>query len=465
MLGVIGAGPIGAIVALRALENGEDVILFDIGADENRGVNSDLDANESKKFAVKTHNGLGFPYDFNQYLRITSTNFHRKWFTSKSKGGFSVVWGGTWGRFVSLKDQTWQSAYSFVETKVMTGEYKSLLSADFYCECFVKMKESISRHSNFLNSNEIVTKLSPILSASSTKEISGFVTWDANILLRECMKFEGFHYKDSQFITTIESTQSIIRISNKEITQDLDQLILAAGPIGNSAILLRNGITPRSFVMSDTQMIYVPFLYRINKGVGFHQYPYSQISIDLGYGNAGRMSHIQLYGHLDLHLQRYLPKSLPIRNIMVIFFRFISRFLGVALIYMDPEDSDKISLEWGAEELLVRKIPNRYRSRAVKEIKMNFKIFASKTLLFPIWTFMKQTEVGESYHLGSVGNGVVDNFGRLLSDNRIGVAGSFALDRLESGPITMTAMAQGVRLVEKMFEALPKFGEKLPDLD
>lgn len=465
MLGVIGAGPVGAIVALRALEIGEDVILFDIGADESQGVNSDLDAEESKKFAVKTYNGLGFPYDFNQYLQITSTNFLRKWFTSKSKGGFSLVWGGTWGRFVSLKDQTWQSAYSFVETKVMTGDFKSLLSSDFYCACFIKMKESMSRHSNFLNSNEIVAKLSPILSASSTKKMSDFVTWDANLLLSECMKFKGFHYKDSQYITAIELSESIIRISNAETAQVLDRLILAAGPIGNSAILLRNRITPNSFVMSDTQMIYVPFLYRINKGVGFHQYPYSQISIDIGYGNAGRMSHIQLYGHLDLHLQRYLPKSFFIRNIMVIFFRFISRFLGVALIYIDQEDSDKLSLEWGAEELLVRKIPNRNRSRAVKEIKMNFKIFASKRLLFPIWTFMKQTEVGESYHLGSVSSGVVDDFGRLLSDNRIGVAGSFALDKLESGPITMTAMAQGVRLVDKMFETLPKFGEKLPNLN
>ena len=459
MLGVVGSGPVGTIVALRALEKGEEVILFDIGSEMNDPSNAGYEGRQSRKFRVKTHGNHDYPYDFDQFLEIKSKNFRRKWFTSKSKGGFSLVWGGTWDKFSTHSDKSWQLAYDFIETCIRAGKFNFSPSVELFCNCFTQIANRSTRYSESLLSHGISSKPTLVLATKNNALDSDFETWNSKYLLEECMKFEKFEYRSATFISEIDKTDTKIRISGESKFQDFNQVILATGPVANSALLLRNSLSIDRLDLCDTQMIYIPFLFFGTKRREPYAYPYSQFSVNLKYGIGDGVAHAQLYAHLETHLQRYLPKNTFMRKLVNLLFRLMSKFIGVALVYLDTQDSDGLSMEWSNDFLSVRKIDNPARKQAIRNIRNQFKIFAKATRIFPIWALAKKTEVGESYHLGAVSKGVCDEFGRLLSNNKIGVAGSFALNKLESGPITMTSMAQGVRLVDKMFESSPKFGE------
>ena len=456
----------GASSALYALSKGVDVLMLDIGASFQENINSDTDAPNSLTKKVKKYFGQTFPYDFNQYLQIKANGFRKNWFTSKSFGGFSLVWGGTWSPFFSLNDPTWLDGFRTVQ-EFTNSEKGSGGDEEVACKCFeylnsISDSKLVSKYSNFVSLRKTRILLEQNLDHNQTSQTNrnfDFQAWKSYNLIKRCQEYENFELLSDHFVSGIDLSSKTILLSAGNKLISCDKLILAAGPVANSALLLRNDIGIGGIVLRDTKMLYIPFLHfqrSENRGC---QYPFSQFSIDFQYGVSKRKAYAQLYGHLESHISSFAPRNWFLNLVFHRLFEVISPFLGVVLIYLDSQDSEDLELEWLDESLAVRNLNNSQLGKALISIRNDFGIIAKELRIHPIWPFRKVSNVGDSYHLGASKTNICDDFGRLLENQDVGVAGSFALPTLEPGPITMTAMAQGVRLVESMLDQLPKSGK------
>jgi len=472
MLAIIGSGPSGLIGALHALNLGESVTVLDIGSHVNQYFNQLDDPLSKKAAALKSAHGSFHPYDLDEYLVVESTNFSRGWFTSKARGGFSLVWGATWGRFKTLNSSEWIKAYQTVDNLLAKSRFFNAnsenefrpFSANTICSCLDNNIQSFSK--NYLGTNELGifvqnSKLlisKPLCSAEGDCAIgcSKGAIWSSEHLLSECMQFPNFRYIEDTFVTKVKSQDLTIVVETSTMSYTFEKLVIACGPVASSAILLRSELCHKNLTLSDTQMIYVPFLKMPSSKKHKGAFALSQYSVELSYEEYAKVAHIQLYVHLEKMIGRLIP-ALP--HQLIPFFQWglslFSKCFGIALIYIDPLDSDELVLEWN-EKLLVTSIFNRPISTTLKHLKKSFKLFSKRARFLPLWKLVKVTEVGASYHLGAAKDLPVDEYGRLLANLNIGIAGALALPFLEPGPITNTAMAQSVRLISSLFPALPK---------
>ena len=121
---VIGSGPCGSLAALLLLQAGHQVELFDVDSDDSL----DPDGLTSK---LKLVGSSSAPYDIQQILQVTKSGAAYGIYRSKSMGGFSNVWGATWGAQPSLEGFDWLEHHGSVTQLLLEDGYlgeKSTLS-------------------------------------------------------------------------------------------------------------------------------------------------------------------------------------------------------------------------------------------------------------------------------------------------------------------------------------------------
>jgi hypothetical protein len=447
--GVIGSGPCGAFAALRLLQSGFDVDLIEI--DNRESVQkSDLQTE------LKLNNGESSSYDMNQILKIEIDGHPATFYRSKVLGGFSGVWGATWDSNIPGEDPSWTEHYA-IATRYMRSSLNSVPSnskvaseIDSVCDCLSFIKNT----SSFLMGEIKETNLAIAYGKCSCLAIGkGFCNhgsiWSSLSLIEECKKFEKFRLISGVDVNSLSIADHIKFVSGDEASANYDSIILGAGPLGISEILLNSFEKIQSIHLSETRMGYAPYFKYKLKSRHRGAFAFSKYRFDLMNSQQEVSAHVQLYVHSELYLDRIkgkIPK--PLKGLSSIALKVLTPHMGIALFYISSAMSEslEVSINPSSRQLDIktRKAKNR-RYSVMREIKLKISGLGLKQFL-PSFLMAK---VGESYHLGAAEN-LLDEFGFLKIDRRISVAGSFALPQIIPGPITHAAMAQTSRLVEKI---------------
>ena len=447
--GVIGSGPCGALAALLLLQAGFDVDLIEI--DDKQKVDY-----PNLGSRLKLLDGDSSPYDINQILEIEVEGRQSTFYRSKVEAGFSNVWGATWKSPLVSQDDSWVRNYSKVDeivSKNLYG-YKKNLDQNVASECGCDCLHFLSQYKSDGMLNLEVSDLAVrnldcgCIATGKSYCVHGSV-WNSTYLIRECKKFQRFNFCTGIDVQTLIAEQDGISINDSSSSIKYGSITLAAGPLGNTEVLLNSIHGIDGLLIRETRMGFLPFLrYKMNtRHAG--AFAFSQFKFDINDEGSEVIAHVQLYAHSEQYTERIagkIPKILlPIAKQLL---KFLTPHMGIALIYLSSNFSESMSVRKSTQErkLLIDLIkPNFKNQRFGRRI---WKSFTNLGLL-PLMLALNWAKPGESYHLGAVPD-VLDEYGFLKSDNRISVAGSFALPTILPGPITHAAMAQTSRLVERL---------------
>ena len=427
---IIGSGPVGAITASLALEKNFDVTMVDIGCSERELI-------ESNNLGLKTVDGSVHPYDLGQYTNLDFGDLGYKWRTSKGKFGFSTVWGGTWERLNSLKTAEWNEAYSRVKD-IIARSSREYISK---CSCTsIKVNETggSSPLSLLINSSESDTKI-----------------WSTDNLISHLSNNTNFKYLNGNVINFQENNLGV-SVTTKDVNLvDFDFIYLCCGPVANANLILNSNPKPVQIILRDTQIIYVPFLYRKKNKFCKEMNNFPVRSASVIKKNGEIETYFQIYPHVKEYLKQILskfPKVLrPALNPVL---RIVFSRIGIALGYRNQENSSSISLNSGPKTLVKELAPEKKLSKFILMIRSFNKL---KSLgLLPIPMLIKFGSPGDSYHLGMAENIVQPENGSVEGFNRVLALGAIALPKLDPGPITYSAMAQAVIGFNYSLEQLPK---------
>jgi len=445
--GIIGAGPCGTITALLLLEAGYDVHLFDVN-DSSESFNQELKSN------LKHMDGSASPYDIDQLLSLRIKSLPTSFYRSKLAGGFSNVWGATWGSALAENSKQWTKHYDLVTDRV----FGSLDSSpdDGYnhgCDCMEFLSKALT--AGELNRKLNLSKTQLAINPNICSCVTGGATscthgsiWNSKSILDKCSKYERFSFITGVDVTKVDIAGEKLSISYLGGEDSFDGITIAAGPLGSSEILLNTFSSLNSIEVSDNLMGYMPFYkFRLNSG-HTGAFAFSQFRLDISFGKENLSAHIQLYSHSEKYLDRILGKlpkfSRPLFERLA---GIVLPHIGIALIYLDSKASSSLSISKGREnrelEITVLK-PAKGRLELRKRIWQTFRHLR----VIPLVPLISWAKPGESYHLGAGGKDLLDDLGFVKNDNRISVAGALALPKVDPGPSTHAAMAQSSRLVE-----------------
>jgi hypothetical protein len=446
---VVGSGPCGALTALLLLENGYSVDLISLN-------NVEKSDKKNLERGLKTVDGDSSSYDVNQILKIEVGGKDATFYRSKVTGGFSSVWGATWGSPKFSQDESWLRNYEKVTKKV----HKSLgfstemtmkgAAESSGCDCLSFLNDLVSEKISGITRSDLAINNFGCSCISSGNDhcIHGAV-WNSSFLINECTVYDTFRLLTSLEVRKIGSNADGLYIQSDSEELRYDSITLAAGPLGISSILLYSDFHIEKVLLSETRMAYMPYLrFRLNSG---HPgaFAFSQHRFDLEDSSGEVAAHIQLYAHSDLYMKRIeskVPSGLRFAVRMIL--NILTPHMGIALIYVSSEYSEtlKITRSHDSYKLLIDlSKPGKKRFGFLKKLGISFKELG----LCPVLPALSWAKVGESYHLGAAQDHL-DEYGFLKSEPRLSVAGSFALPKVLPGPITHAAMAQSSRLVERI---------------
>jgi hypothetical protein len=399
---VIGSGPVGATAALNLLRQGKKVLMLDIG-DISKDVSASYE--EAKRLNLKLIGSKNQPYDFNEFNVLLGES--RKWFTSKSKGGHSLVWGATWDSNISETDLEWKDALAKSKALLMNHftDFNSI-AADLKgsCICFDDILRLANDH---FQTTDFEVRRSQLAVNQAACDLTGEChsgcksnsIWSSLELLVQCEEFSDFTYKGNVFVNSVTVNKNGVIINGASDTFLAEELFLAAGPVGNALILLRSGFVDE-IKLKDTQMLTIPVLGFYKKSRHLGKFGLAGLTIN-GKSPKGRLFHVQLYAHPETFQDRILnilPR--PLRKLFGSMLKVIMPRLFIAIIYLDSAISGEIILKM-KDTPVYSKVDFVQNSSDVKEIKrlLSKKLF--KLQLIPAWNFEKIADVGESYHVGA----------------------------------------------------------------
>ena len=444
---VIGSGPCGSLAALLLLRAGHQVALYDV--DSNHSLNP-----ESLALKMKLVGGSSAPYDIQQILKVYKAETPLGIYRSKLSGGFSNVWGSTWGAKPLLGGYDWLKHHEFV-TNLLLEEGYLQGNSNTSCDCFRTLADSVEGLRT-LQDTDIVKSLLALNSAKCDCIGKGLTScthggvWNSKSLIGICSTFDRFSLNTGKDVIKIDKTDSGLLLAGDSFSDEFDSVILAAGTIGSVEILLNSIPEIPSLSLKDTRMAFLPLLrlgIRTKHKGGF---AFSQYSIDTLFGNAQLKAHIQLYSDSEIYQDRILGK-IPKFLLPIVgpFLNSLLPHLAIAIIYVDSDASPQVRFRKseGERKLLVDFLSPKISVRGLKS--QLWKIFR-RIRFIPLLPLLSWSNPGESYHLGAVGNQLLDEFGSVKTWPGLHVAGAISLPQVEPGPITHSAMAQTSRLIERL---------------
>lgn len=427
---IIGSGPVGVVTTSLALKQSFNVTMVDIGCFEK-----ELPGNN--EIGLKTADGSVHPYDLGQYAKLDFGDLDFKWRTSKGKYGFSTVWGGTWEKLNALNSTEWNDAYSRVRDII------NKTSHEYVSEC--SCAPSIMANSAG----------SPPLSILVNKDRNNPKVWSTQDLISELSKNINFKYVKGKVVKFVESVKSVNVLIDNGKDYKFDVVYLCCGPVGNAYLILNSKPKPAQIVLRDTQIVYIPFLYRkaTKSCQEINNFPTrSALTITK---KSKLKCYFQIYPHVTDYREQVLSK-VPhlLRSVVNPLFDIIFDRIGIALGYLDQLSSSSIRLVSGST-VLVEELPPKDK---ISKLSLTISAFLSlkKIGLSPMPMFTKFGSPGDSYHLGMANSIVQPKYGSIDGFNRVYAFGAIALPILEPGPITYSAMAQAVIGFDYSLKKLPK---------
>ena len=436
---IVGSGPVGLVAALDLLRRGKKVEVLDIGIESETVIDKEIEK-KYKKYLGSIH-----PYDNNEYLKF-EFNQKNEGLTSKSKFGFSIVWGAVW-----RKDTDMSPIIRELDEIVLEGLIHEVPNSNRFRVGQAAICSCISISENTME-NEIKYEI-PILAISEEECVwsgkcqngcSFGAIWTSEILLKACITYKSFEYKSSVFVEKFKSDVSGIFLTTNIGILQTDKLILATGPVGNVSILLRSKIL-NEMHLKDTQAVFN--LYFCTNKLIKHKKQFGLSTLSSTLTLEDYKIYTQFYPHIENSIER-INDSTPrlVRPIAGLIIRMLKNRMIIGLTLLDPSMSGSLKFSIDSDKIYCETRKNPRQKNFLKSYRKQLNQNVKLSGLYQIPAVQKLTKVGESYHLGAAYPRVWNEYGQLLGDKRIGLAGAAGLEVLEPGPITVHAMAQGLIL-------------------
>lgn len=236
--------------------------------------------------------------------------------------------------------------------------------------------------------------------------------WSSKSLISKCNSFQEFNFRSGFDVSKIERSDSGIQIIGEDFADEFETIILAAGSLGSVEILLNSLTGVESLTLQDTRMGFLP-LFKVgvrtrHKG-GF---AFSQFNINFNFGKEKLAAHIQLYSDSEIYRSRIIGK-LPkwLSHLITPVLNLILPHLSIAIIYGDAAMSAQLLFSQNKNE---------------RELSVDFKKpqFSGRGLKIQLWRILRSLKFvpllpllswsypGESYHLGVLGDDLLDELER-----------------------------------------------------
>ena len=358
---VIGSGPSGVHFALSMLRKGYRVVMLDVGHQKSAPVNPEHSLLELKTylddpteyFLGKDFSSVLYPgakeeyYGFppgKQYIFTHPSQFSLKAdgfspLTSFARGGLAEAWTGGVYPFNEgeVKDfpfpyEDMHSAYSEVADRIgISGRHDDLartmplhdhvqepLHLDPHSQNLLqkyeRRKEWLNRRFGCYLGRARVATLTEGRRGRSACTYRARCLWGCpngafytpSITLDECQTYGNFSYVRDRYVShfrtgkdkRITHVVGKIASTNIEFEQEVGTLVLAAGTLSSSRIVLeslrrKNGTVPRLSGLMDNPQIMIPFVNvaMVGKAVPSESYQYHQLAFGIDSGDARHSIH------------------------------------------------------------------------------------------------------------------------------------------------------------------------------
>lgn len=444
---VIGSGPCGSLAAILLLKAGHSVTLYD--------VDSQIPIVEvGLEYRLKLFDGSSAPYDVQQLLETYQDDSPVGLYRSKTLGGFSNVWGATWGPQRALNNSDWAKHHKLV-TDLLLNEGFLGKTSNACCNCFVDLENSMGEISRILEIRiqNSVLALNPNNCACihlGFSSCSQGGVWNSKSLIQMCQAFDKFSLKTGKDVIKIEKSHSGLMLIGESFFDQFDSVILAAGTVGTVEILLNSLPDIPFLTLNDTRMAFLPLFRMGARAEHEGGFAFSQYSMDASFGKKKLAVHIQLYSDSEIYRERIIGK-IPnyLGSITRPLLSYLLPHLAIAIIYIDSNASPQVQFR---KSEAARRLDVYYLSPAFSKRGLKKRLWAifRKLKFLPMLPLISWSNPGESYHLGALEEAILDEFGSVALLPGLHVAGAISLPQIEPGPITHSAMAQTSRLIERL---------------
>lgn len=398
--------------------------------------------------------------------------------SSKAFGGFSNVWGGTIDNIpVKLKEKfdeskidiekEFEDINSFID-KISKGKSKITNTTQIdgfkgLDNIYKRIKSDKSFTVKFSSTAINKTKLKTIkdniicdFCGSYRWACNNNTIWDSKEYISNLIEKDLIKYIPDTKLLSFEEDKLQVNCKFRNINQfyneKFDKLIIAAGPIATSVILLNSKIF-QSIEIKNSDLVQYPFLklFRTSKKLD----NFSDLFIQFKIEGMNFFSQIYFFSRgivLLSKLNSLLKKTVQfIPNIL------LNNF-GGAFIYYDQEISSSIVISKVEGKINFGFIDSKISTELDKDIKSLFrrhKIFFIK----PLKNILKY---GQSNHFGGQFLHSInlkdefssDTLGRVKNLHHTHIVDASVLPYIAAGPITIFIMANSLRISREIMKAL-----------
>lgn len=286
------------------------------------------------------------------------------------------------------------------------------------------------------------------------------VIFDAGPAIARLVVAHGLPVIDGVAVSVSEvgggsSVEYIDRQSGARSFVAADQVLLAAGSIATSALLVRSGLVPSDVSLDDTQVFYAPLLPTMGPERGQTSFTLAQMFVT-GSGSPRVLDfHLSVYESDPSFASRAeglvgpLARLVPSRA-------YRQLMAAIGFIPTDVSGRIRVSLDERSTrpDVVVSTEANPASAAYVREVIRTVRGPLREVGMHVISPLAQVSDVGASYHVGHLTSG-----GRSLIDVASGAVGSSASVRVvdgaalpivPTGPVTLTMMANAYRIARDL---------------
>lgn len=436
-IAIIGTGPaaLAAAIAARRTDPNIKITVYDIG----RTAESPQ-TNVANRNNLKLYNNSSFSYDQNEFLKLESNSLDVKVHSSAGFGGLSRVWGAV------IDDNPLSIAHNITGATEMN---KSELLTSSGLSMYSRISRTIATNNNssleLLKHTLAVNESNCIKCGMCMTRCPTEAIWFAGVSWNNLEEISFVH---NTFIKTVIENKKTVTVMTDNGSFVHSSLVVAAGPIGSAALLMRSGYLPKRIEFCDSQLIVLP-IFRLPIIERRGRFSLSQISAKIKLPN-GRFGHLQIYPDTRSILEEIQKRSAIARFIPKTLLKVLTHFLSIGFVYLNSDDSHRLVLEVGGEDFLISKKENAQTSEVcgwIQKTLPNF--FRSCGYLIP--KYLSSLEpVGSSFHISGTSSLnyalQANNFKNIL------VVGSITHSNVDPGPITSRIITETVSDITAFLE-------------
>lgn len=412
---VVGSGPFAATVLdILASKNVKILVI-----DRLELSNNNIDRSIGHLGILKSYKGSFFPYQLNNSY-FQRTKQVPTFMSSKSYGGFSLVWGATLDSEAELPNLL--NGFDTTGSDILGVHYTSPF-------------RRFAEPQRIAVNKELCVKCGLCLYGCPKDAI-----WNSKITFENLRGHANLNIVQDN-VETVSNENDFWSVKGRHATYKAKKLILCGGIMGNLEILGRSKLLCGEVLYKENLMFYGLF-FHAKKTVDANSFALS--SSYTTFKVNGSKVRIQLYEDIR-GLQWRSNKSL-IRNssLLKFYYKVLNYFVTAYIGYMDEDISPDIIIDVrdsGASLAAKKSLTFQFKLNFFQEI---FKYFWRHRIFTLGIRFAKS---GAGFHVGHIhGSDDADEIRNTSTLSRYGnllVLDNGILERLEPGPITHTALLVG----------------------